>query len=211
SDTAGTARDPRRGTCRGRGVRGCAGWVPDRGVRREIWCQWRLGWNGRREGRDRERRGQQKRLRQDACARKCSVSAFERESQGRGSRMGRIVAWSGGKNQDICARRSRLFGLGEWGQGTEWTAKMRYGPGSQFVNLPVSRDSFAVSKLSKRQCAFVGRSLASELHDRGEHSCEFPAKNVTTSNPSSCFVGGTWTSVGNEGSGEKRTHCSPSN
>ena len=42
-----------------------------------------------------------------------------------------------------------------------------------------------------------------ELHDSGEHSGFVLAENVTTSKPSSCFVEGNTTFVGNDGSADQ--------
>jgi len=58
------------------------------------------------------------------------------------------------------------------GHSTEYTAKIRYGPGSAPLNFPASNAAFASSNVRTRQCSFVGISLAIPQHDSGEHSGE---------------------------------------
>ena len=67
------------------------------------------------------------------------------------------------------------------GHGTEYTANIRNGPGSELLNVPSSNNPFASSKLFSRQCSLVLTSRAMELQDSGEHSAEFPVENVTMS------------------------------
>lgn len=68
-----------------------------------------------------------------------------------------------------------------YGHGTEYTANIRNGPGSEFLNFPSSNNLFASSKHISKQCSLVPTSRATELQESGEHSAEFPVENVTTS------------------------------
>ena len=97
------------------------------------------------------------------------------------------------------------------GQSTEYTEKIRYGPGSHLVNRPLLIFVSASSKEGIKQWPFVRRSFAKELHERGEHSGEVLAEKVTTSKPTSCLREGWTTSVGNDGSGAYGCQPSPSN
>src|SRR5262249_37788487 len=56
------------------------------------------------------------------------------------------------------------------GHGTEYTAKILYGPGSESLNVPFSSSVRACSNDGSKHRGFVSTSAASELHDSGEHS-----------------------------------------
>jgi hypothetical protein len=67
------------------------------------------------------------------------------------------------------------------GHSTEYTANIRYGPGSVFWNFPSSSSSIARSNEGSKQCRLVSTSAANELQDNGEHSGLVRAQKVTTS------------------------------
>jgi hypothetical protein len=155
--------------------------------------------------------------------RECSTFAFRQQkgSEDGHNKLECVSHWSGGGSsrdgtqtvapprflpQAFTARRER-----------HWTSlrntPRRFGtePGSDSLNAPRLTLSFASSKQANKQWAFVGSSSARLLHESPEHSGDVLALKLTTSKPSSCFLKGRNTFVGNDGSGDQAPQRSPSN